>query len=119
MSSIVEALRQWGCDTQCIQTRFLGDDEFYLKLLSMTAEDDGYARLLDAVARKDAKVAFESAHALKGMYGNMGLTPLYTLACELSDLYRDGTFREPGQAIETMGTQIDGLRAILAGKSAN
>ena len=49
--------------------------------------------LVSAGESMDAQQMFETAHALKGVSGNLGLTRLYELSSELSDEFRPGSAR--------------------------
>ncbi len=65
------------------------------------------ADLLAAGAAMDAQKIFESAHALKGVSGNLGLTKLYELSSELSDEFRPGTARAlPDDAVASKLAKI-------------
>lgn len=46
----------------------------------------------------DPTQMFETAHAVKGVCGNLGLTGLYELASELSDEFRPGNARQMSDA---------------------
>ncbi len=50
--------------------------------------------LLDAGEELDPTQMFETAHAVKGVCGNLGLSGLYDLASELSDEFRPGNDRK-------------------------
>ena len=54
--------------------------------------------LLSAGETMDAQQMFESAHALKGVSGNLGLTRLYELSTELSEEFRPGNARQLSDA---------------------
>ncbi|MGX8703886.1 MAG: Hpt domain-containing protein [bacterium] len=54
--------------------------------------------LLSAGEAMDAQQMFESAHALKGVSGNLGLTQLYELSTELSEEFRPGNARQLSDA---------------------
>ncbi len=54
--------------------------------------------LLSAGEAMDAQQMFESAHALKGVSGNLGLTRLYELSTELSEEFRPGNARQLSDA---------------------
>ena len=47
--------------------------------------------LVLVLAKKDLDAAFEVAHALKGMYGNISLTPIYKPLSEMTELLRSRT----------------------------
>ena len=49
--------------------------------------------LLQAGETLDPTQMFETAHAVKGVCGNLGITKLYDLASELSDEFRPGNAR--------------------------
>ncbi len=50
--------------------------------------------LLAAGETLDPEQMFETAHAVKGVSGNLGLTKLYDLSSELSDEFRPGNARQ-------------------------
>lgn len=50
--------------------------------------------VLAAGETMDPTQLFETAHAVKGVCGNLGLTGLYELASELSDEFRPGNARQ-------------------------
>ena len=54
----------------------MGNEGFYLRLVKMAAEDPGFGKLFQAVDEGDLDAAFEAAHALKGVLGNLSLTPV-------------------------------------------
>ncbi|MBR2532985.1 MAG: Hpt domain-containing protein [Lachnospiraceae bacterium] len=88
----LEKLQTFGADTGSGLGRCLGREDFYLrmvgKVLSDTAEPQKLKEALDA---GDVKTAFEKAHALKGVYGNLSLTPLFEPVSELTEILRAGT----------------------------
>jgi len=87
----IEKLNQFGADTKEGLTRCFGNEEFYLKLAGMILEEPGFDRLKTALEANDLKAGFEAAHALKGVLGNLSITPMYKLASEMTELLRAGT----------------------------
>ena len=86
----IEKLNSFGVDTAEGLERCFGNEALYLKLVTTIPDDATFERLEKKVASKDLDGAFEAAHALKGVLGNLSLTPLYTLAVEITF---SGTFR--------------------------
>ena len=84
----IDALREFGADTEEGLGRCLKNETFYLRLVNMALDDANFGKLEQAVAGGDKQAAFDAAHALKGVLGNLGLTPLYTAASELTELLR-------------------------------
>ena len=87
----IDKLRQYGADTEEGMKRCMNNEAFYLRLVNMAVDDAGFEKLAAAVEADDQKEGFEAAHALKGMLGNLALTPLFRPASELTELLRSGT----------------------------
>ena len=84
----VEMLKNFGADTKEGLSRCMNNEAFYLRLVSMGLSEPHFEKLQDAVARGSAREAFEAAHALKGVIGNLSLTPIYTPLSELTERLR-------------------------------
>ena len=84
----VEALREYGANVDEGLGRCMGNKEFYLRLVGKCLEDGNYAKLQDSLAAGDWDQAFEAAHALKGVLGNLSITPMYTAIQDLTELLR-------------------------------
>ena len=87
---ILSQLVAWGCDVPGAMTRFLNNEDFYCTLLASVPEEKGFTELGVALKKKDTVAAFDSAHELKGVLANMGLTPLWEDACALVEPLRVG-----------------------------
>ena len=86
----IDALRSFGADTKDGLSRCMNNEAMYLRLVNMALGDANYDRLASAVDADDRKAAFEAVHAIKGVAGNLSLTPLYELSSEMTDLLRTG-----------------------------
>jgi len=84
----MEKLNEFGADTAEGLARCFGNEALYLQLVNMLPAEKNFAALEQAVADGDLNAAFEAAHALKGVTGNLSLTPLYEKACALTELLR-------------------------------
>ena len=101
----IDNLKELGADTAAGLTRCINNEEFYLKMVNMALQDANFDQLKDAVDAGDLDAAFEKAHALKGVMGNVGLTPLFDKISEITEElrarkeidysdYMDGIFAE-------------------------
>ena len=86
----IETLRRFGANTHDGLGRCMNNEAFYLRLVSMALDEANFGRLEEAVNSGDKKAAFEAAHALKGVLGNLALTPLYDVTSEMTELLREG-----------------------------
>lgn len=93
--------------------RFLGDKAFYCRLLAAVPQEADFAELGEALTRGDLKDAFEHAHALKGVLGNMGLTPMYDEACLIVEPLRAGGREGVDGYYRTLMEQREKLLHIL------
>ena len=108
----VENLKAYGANVEEGLGRCMKNEAFYLRLVNMAAEDAGFDRLREAVERNDTKAGFEAAHALKGMLGNLALTPLAEPASELCELYRGGAEADGSALWEVIREQREKLLAL-------
>ena len=99
MQTFKEILENYGAGYEVTLGRFLGDETFYLKMLGMLLKDDSIRKLGSAVQNGDLTEAFEAAHSLKGITGNLGLTPLYNAACAIVEPLRAKEAREDYSAL--------------------
>ncbi len=84
----VSDLRAYGADVDSGLGRCLNNEALYLRLVKKACGDEQFARLKEAVERGDLEKAFEAAHGLKGVSGNLSLTPIYRPVCEMTELLR-------------------------------
>ena len=84
----IEQLQNFGVDTKEGLTRCMNNQAFYFKMLKMGLNNDQFEKLEQALAANNVEEAFEAAHALKGVLGNLALTPLYNPLAEMTEMLR-------------------------------
>ena len=87
----IEMLKEYGADTDTALGRCFGNEAFYFRLVGMASASAEFDKLSEAVEKGDLQDAFNQAHALKGILGNLSLTPAYDKVCEITELLRAGT----------------------------
>ena len=90
MKDIIKELAIWGCDINRALERFGGDKELYKECLKIFVDDNNFPDLEKALDKKNVEAAFSSAHALKGVAGNLSLGELYDSICRVSDALKQG-----------------------------
>ena len=108
----IDALRQAGVNTAEGLGRLMNNETFYLRLVNMALDDAGFGKLAAAVDSGDKKAAFEAAHALKGVMGNLSLTPLYEKASEITELLRAGQEADYALLVRELLQQRDALNSL-------
>lgn len=88
----VDALRAWGANVDEGIARCVNNEAFYLRMVSKVQENlSSCDEIREAAEAGELDRAFESAHALKGVLGNLSLTPLYEPVAEITELLRART----------------------------
>ncbi len=77
VNQLLAELGAWGCDVNAAMDRLLDDKEIFTRFLYQFKEDEKFVELEQAIQDNNKKEAFECAHALKGVAGNLSLNPLY------------------------------------------
>ena len=84
----IDRLNELGADTATGIARCVNNEEFYLKMVAMALQDGNFDLLKEAIADGNLDAAFERAHALKGVMGNVGLTTLFEPIAEMTEELR-------------------------------
>ncbi|MDO4542086.1 MAG: Hpt domain-containing protein [Bacillota bacterium] len=88
MEDFKKFFTEYGIDYETTMERFLNNKDTYLRLLKMFFADDNLAKLSQALAAGNLDAAFEAAHTLKGVCGNLGLSPMYDKICDIVEPLR-------------------------------
>ena len=117
MGEFREIFEGYGADYNSTMARFMGNEAMYLKFLDMLFKDDNLEKLGTALEQQDYEAAFAAAHTLKGVVGNMGLTPLFNAVCAIVEPLRKREAPEDYnglyQVIRTGFLQADEFRKKL------
>ena len=101
MCEVLEKLRAWGCDLDGALERFLGD------------EDESFDGLKEALAEDERKKAFDCAHTLKGVFANMGITPMFDTVEKIVEPLRAGINDGLMPVYEELSREREHLRSII------
>ena len=84
----IEELRSLGADVDTGLSRCVGNEVLYLKLVGMGLGDAKFEELGTVLGTNDLDKAFELCHALKGVIGNLAITPLYDALSDMTEKLR-------------------------------
>lgn len=111
----IEKLNQFGADTAEGMARCAGSEQLYLKLVQMVPNEANFEKLSSALAENDLDKAFEAAHALKGVLGNLSLTPMYKETVEITELLRSRTQTDYTPMLNELLSKKEELTALCRG----
>ena len=84
----IDRLRELGANVEEGLERCMGMEDFYFEMIELGLSDEKFEELGPALEKGDLDAAFEYAHALKGVIGNLALAPLYSTVCEITEHLR-------------------------------
>ena len=108
----IEELNKLGANTEEGLARCMGSESLYLKLVNMIPDEDGFEKLKSAADAGDLNAAFEAAHALKGVLGNLSLTKMCDKSSEITELLRAKTKIDYTPLINQLLSMRDELAAL-------
>lgn len=94
MGNFKSVFEAYGGDYDVTMSRFMGKETLYMKILGMMFQDENLKKLGTAIEENDLDAAFEAAHTLKGVAGNLGPTPFYDSVCRIVEPIRNREERE-------------------------
>lgn len=113
----MQILRDSGCDVDGAMNRMLNDENFFLHCVTMALDQPEYAKLGEALEKKDVTAAFEYAHALKGVTANVGLQPLYDVLVKIVEPLRAGNAENLLPEYQQLLEQRDHLSELISDRA--
>ena len=110
----VDELKTLGANVEEGLERCMNNEDFYIKLVTKVLSEDKFEQLKAEFDANETENAFKIAHDLKGVLGNLSLTPLFVPVSELTELLRGGgeVNDDKGLLDETFN-QLEKFRALL------
>ena len=105
-----------GADESGIQDRFGGNVDLYEECFRDFIEEPHFLSLRDALQTQSYEQAFNSAHALKGLSGNLGLSAFYDAVCVLVESLRHKQYGSVDAEYAQVERQHERLRQLLSGE---
>ena len=113
MENIFQKLEEWGCDVDGALDRFLDDKELYITCLQTVISDTAFEKLGVALEEKQIAAGFDYAHTLKGVFANLGLTPMFELVGKIVEPLRSGVCEDLHTDYEKLLAANEYLKSIL------
>lgn len=111
----LEKLKEFGADTDEGLARCMNNEDFYLKMVGMGIADERFDSIKGVLESGNYEEAFEIAHALKGVLGNLALSPIYDPMSEMTELLRSkDSSADPMPYYTKMKSELDRLRKLIA-----
>ncbi len=108
----INSLREFGADVDSGLACCMNNEAFYLKLVEKSLGDPAFDNLKRAISEKDLDAAFDAAHGLKGVMGNLALTPIYDPIVEITELLRSRTDMDYNDLVEVICSKKEELSGL-------
>lgn len=112
MATLIALLANYGMDVAPTLRRFMNDELFYESCFDLFLNDKGFETLKQQLDSKNYKGAFTTAHALKGVAANLGLTPLYDKLCTLVEALRTDQVEQLPAQYQAIMQEMEVLRQL-------
>ncbi len=108
----IDKLREYGADVDEGLARCMNMEDFYIGLVEKALADNRFPLLEQQIGDSELDKAFETAHALKGMYANLSLTPLIKPVSEMTELLRNRTNTDYSALLAEAKEQFEALCSL-------
>ncbi|MCI8875689.1 MAG: Hpt domain-containing protein [Lachnospiraceae bacterium] len=102
-----------GVNVDSALDRFMGNEKLLMRFLLKFSNDTNYERLKTAMEKEDYKEAFEGAHALKGLSGNLSLDALYEAAGKVTEGLRHENYEEAKEWMPKVTEEYERTAKVL------
>lgn len=110
--SMTTVLQEMGCEMEETMERFMDDQEFYVECFQKFIEDKELESLGDIIESRDLEESFARAHTLKGILGNLGLTPLYDQMVVIVEFLRKGDMQQASERYQRLMREWDRYKCL-------
>lgn len=86
----LEEMQKDGIDVNSAMERFMNNEEMYRAFLHQLPEEETYRNMLNEICAKNTSRAFDEAHKLKGILGNLALVEAYNVLYDIVEILREG-----------------------------
>lgn len=112
--SLLDDLKNIGCDIDDGLNRFMQNSSLYEKMLRKFPESLSKVNLEKDFEDHNVENAISEAHTIKGVTGNLSITPLYVSYTEIVKLLREGNMDAAKAEYEKIKPTQEKVLSILA-----
>ncbi len=108
----IDSLKAFGANTNEGLERCMGMEDFYLEMIELGINDERFDNLGALLKEGNLDDAFEVVHALKGVIGNLALTPLYETINDITEHLRGREQMDYTPLYEKLISQRDEIKNL-------
>ena len=112
-NKLFAALKEQNVDIEGTVSRFMGNEELYVKFLSRYPDENEVTPVIEAAAAKDNDRLVMTAHKLKGVSINLGLNGIAEKAGAIESGAKNRSLEDPEAAAAELKTEYDLICRII------
>ncbi len=97
---MIEELKELGVDVEDAVQRFMGNEGLFTRMVKKLPPSIKDLHVVDYVEKGDYETALNNAHTLKGVMGNLSVTPLFNAYNDAVALLRENKPEEAKKRVE-------------------
>lgn len=109
----IEKMKEIGANTDEGMNRCMNNEAFYLRMVKLAVSDNSFEQLKEAIENKDLDKAFDRAHAMKGVLGNVSLTNVFEPVSQMTELLRSRTDTDYTELLDKVFAELDKYRTLI------
>ena len=110
----IEKLKAFGANTEEGLGRCMGNEALYLRLVATIPAEKNFDKLKTSIESNNLDEAFDAVHALKGVLGNLALTPMFDMAVKITEPLRSRTAMDYSGMVSELLNLRDKLSELCA-----
>ena len=110
----IEKLKAFGANTEEGLGRCMGNEALYLRLVATIPAEKNFDKLKTSIESNNLDEAFDAVHALKGVLGNLALTPMFDMAVKITEPLRNRTAMDDSGMVSELLNLRDKLSELCA-----
>jgi HPt (histidine-containing phosphotransfer) domain-containing protein len=110
----IEKLKAFGANTEEGLGRCMGNEALYLRLVATIPAEKNFDKLKTSIESNNLDDAFDAVHALKGVLGNLALTPMFDMAVKITEPLRNRTAMDYSGMVSELLNLRDKLSELCA-----
>ena len=104
---------EYGVNFPEVMERFVDHEALYVDCLTAFLHDPAFDGLKESLSSKEYEAAFDHAHTLKGVAGNLGLVPLYHALCDIVEPLRNHDYLNIAKQYDTVNQEKKKLQQMI------
>ncbi|MCH5193101.1 MAG: Hpt domain-containing protein [Oscillospiraceae bacterium] len=112
-NKLFAALKEQNVDIEGTLSRFMGNDELYIKFLTRYPDENDVTPVIEAAASGDNDRLVMTAHKLKGVSINLGLNGIAEKAGAIESGAKNRTLDDPDAAAAELKAEYDTICRII------